>query len=84
MVCDSLPSRLGKKPLREASKARASVKLTLFIHISFAIARVTAKERQEPAMCWRWDRVSKAHGSAIVIDTRTEGSKGFGHGSYEL
>ena len=79
---------LSKKPLREAGKARASVKVVrasvkpgVFTHISFAIARVSAKEQQELAMCWRWDRVSKTHGSAIVIDTRTEGSKGFGHGS---
>ena len=83
--------QLSKKPLREAGKARPSVKVVrasvepgVFIHISFAIARVSAKEQQELAMCWRWDRVSKMYGSAIVIDTRTEGSKGFGHGSFDL
>ena len=88
IVRDSLRSRIGKKPVREASKVRASVKTVrasvktmVFIHISLAIARVSAKEQQEPAMCSRWDRVNKTYGSAIVIDMRTEGSKGFGHGS---
>ena len=61
---------------------RASVKTAVFTHRSFAIVRVSGKEQQELAMCWRCDRVSKTHGSAIVIDTRTEGSKGLGHRSY--
>ena len=43
-----------------------------FLHISFAIARASAQEQQELAMCWRWGRVSKTHGSAIDIHTRTE------------
>ena len=60
---------------------RASVKTPVFTHRSFAIVRVSAKEQQELAMCWRWDRISKTHGSAIVIDTRTKGSKGLGHSS---
>ena len=60
---------------------RASVNPAVFIYISLAIARVSAKEQQELAMCWRWGRVSRTYGSAIVIDTRTKGSKGFGHGS---
>ena len=60
---------------------RASVKTAVCTHRSFAIVRVSGKEQQELAMCWRCDRVSKTHGSAIVIDTRTEGSKGLGHRS---
>ena len=60
---------------------RASVKTAAFTHRSFAIVRVSAKEQQELAMCWRWDRVSRTNGSAKVIDTRTEGSKGLGHSS---
>ena len=70
IVHDSSRSRLGKKALRAAGKACASVKPAVFTHISFA-------------MCWRWDRVSKRYSSAIVIDARTEGSKGVGHGSAE-
>ena len=88
IVHDSSRSRLGKNPPRKAGKAYASVKTVrarvkpaVFIHISLAIAPVSAKEQQELAMCCRWDHVSKRFGSAIVIDTRTEGSKGFGHGS---
>ena len=46
-----------------------------------SLARVSAKEQQELAMCWCWDRVS---GSVIVSDTRTEGSKGLGVGSVLL
>ena len=56
---------LGKKPLHKASEVRASVKTVrtsvkpvVFTHISFATARVSAKEQQERAMRWRWDRVS--------------------------
>ena len=60
---------------------RASVKTAVFTQRSCAIVRVSGKEQQELAMCWRCDRVSKTHGSAIVIDTRTEGSKGLGHRS---
>ena len=60
---------------------RASVKTAVFTHRSFAIIRVSGKQQQELAICWRCDRVSKTHGSAIVIDTRTEGSKGLGHRS---
>ena len=59
---------------------RASVKTAVCTHRSFAIVRVSGKEQQELAMCWRCDCVSKTHGSAIVIDTRTE-SKGLGHRS---
>ena len=58
---------------------RASVKPAVVIHISLAIARVSANEQQELATCWR---VSNTSGFAIVIDTRTEGSRGFGHGSF--
>ena len=57
-----------------ARKARASVKTAcasvnsaVFTVRSFAIVRVSAKEQQEFAMCWRWDRVGKTHGSAIVM-----------------
>ena len=82
---------LGERHLREAGKARASVKTlhesvkpAVFTHISFAIPRVSAKEQQELAMCWRWDRVSKTFGFAKVADTRSEGSKGVGHGSNPL
>ena len=67
-----------------AGKARASVKTAVFTHRSFAIVRVSGKEQQKLAMCWRCDRVSKTHGSAIVIDTRTEGSKGLGHRSIKV
>ena len=63
---------------------RASVKTAVFTHRSFAIVRVSAEAPQELAMCWRWDRVSKTHGSVIVIDTTTEGSKGLGHSSNVL
>ena len=61
-----------------AGKARASVKtvrasvktaVLSVTHRSFAIVRVSGKEQQELAMCWRCDRVSKTHGSAIVVDT---------------
>ena len=45
--------------VRSLCAKRASVEPGVFIHISFAIARVSAKEQQELAMCWRWDRVSK-------------------------
>ena len=77
--------RSRAKLARRASKSCAHVSKTgVFIHISLAIARVSAKEQQELAMCWRWGRVSKTYGSAIVIDTRTEGSKGFGHGSSSI
>ena len=70
------------KALASAKTVCASVKTAVFTHRSFARIRVSAKEQQELAMCWRWDRVSKMHGSAIVIDTRTEGSKGLGHSSH--
>ena len=63
---------------------RASVETAVFTHRSFAIVCVSGKEQQELAMCWRCDRVSKTHGSAIVIDTRTEGSKGLDHRSIRL
>ena len=58
-------------------RCQSRIKANGSAHISFAIARVSAKEQQELAMCWCWDRVSKMYGSAIVIDTRTKGSKGF-------
>ena len=71
--------QLGKKPLHEAGKARASVKAVrvsvkpaVLIHISFMAARVSAKEQQERAMCWGRDRASRMYSSAIVSDTRTE------------
>ena len=76
IVRDSLRSRLGSIG---RGAVRASVRPAAFTHISFAIAHVSAKEQQELAMCWRWDHISKTHGS--VIGSRTEGSKGFGHGS---
>ena len=60
---------------------RASEQRPVFFHIPFAIARVSANEQQKLAMCWRWDRVSDMYRSAILIDTRTEGSKGFRHSS---
>ena len=63
---------------------RASIKTAIFTHRSFAIIRVSGKEQQELAMWWRYDRVNKTHGSAIVIDTRTEGSKDLGHRSIEI
>ena len=63
---------------------RASVKTAVFTQRSFAIVRVSGREQQELAMCWRCDRVSKTHGSAIVIDTRAEGSKGLGHRSVDI
>ena len=69
------------KACASVKTVRASVKTPVFAHRSFAIVRVSGKEQQELAMCWRCDRVSKTHGSAIVIDTRTEGSKGLGHRS---
>ena len=72
IVRDSLRCRLGKKALHEAGNVRASVKTVresvkpaLFFHISFTIARSSAKEQQELAMCWRW-----VHASAIVIVQR--------------
>ena len=61
---------------------RASVKTAVFTHRSFAIVRVSGKEQQDLVMCWRCDCVNKTHGSAIVVDTRTEGSKGLGHRSF--
>ena len=70
---------MAGKACASAKPVRASVKPAVFTHISFAIVRVSAKEQQELAMCWRWDRVSKTYGSAIVTDTRTKGSKGLGH-----
>ena len=74
------------KARASVKKVRVSVKTAVFTHRSFAIVRVIGKEQQELAMCWRCDCVSKTHGSAIVIDTRTEGSKGLGHrsGSYGM
>ena len=56
---------LGKKPLHESGEARASVKTVrssvkpaVFTHISFATARVRAKEDHEHAMCWCRGRIS--------------------------
>ena len=69
------------KARASVKNVRASVKTAVCTHRSFAIVRVSGKEQQDLAMCWRCDRVSKTHGSAIVIDTRTEGSKGLGHRS---
>ena len=77
----------GVRLARRASvnTARASGKPAVFTHISFVIAHFSEKKKQqELAVCWRLDRHIKPHGSAIVIDTRTEGSKGFGQCSVEL
>ena len=59
-------------PRTSVKTVRESVKPAVFINISFAIARVSAKGQEELAMCWRWDLVSKTYGSAIVMDARTE------------
>ena len=67
-----------------AGKACASIKTAIFSHRSFAIIRVSGKEQQELAMCWRCDRVNKTYDSAIVIDTRAEGSKDLGHRSFSF
>ena len=75
----SLCSKLARRT--SVKVVRASIKPGVSTHISLAIARVSAKEQQELAMCRRWDRVSKTYDSATVLDARTEGSKGFGHGS---
>ena len=77
IVRDGSRSRLGKA-CASVENVRVSVKPGVFTPNSFAIARVSAKEQQELAMCWRWDRVSKTYGSAIAIGTRTDGSRGFG------
>ena len=87
IVRDSLQFWLGKKPLREAGKVRASLKTARvsrtcgFHPYLIRDARVSAKEQRELAICWCWDRVSKTCGAAIV-DARTKGSKGLGHSSF--